>query len=54
MEDVTKKSKIKILKIKDVCSQYFKSYEDSLKVLKSKFIIVNDAFENWNKNVLKP
>jgi hypothetical protein len=54
MKEVTIVNKKKIIKVKEICASYFKNYEESLKMLKNKFIVVHDAFEAWNQNVLKP
>ncbi|CDW89405.1 UNKNOWN [Stylonychia lemnae] len=48
------KTKEKIIKIKEICSNFFKSYEDSLIQMKNQFVEVHDAFQSWNRNVVQP
>lgn len=54
MSKLDSKTKAKVAKIKEICSNFFKSYEDSLVQMKNQFIEVHDAFQSWNRNVVKP
>eukprot|EP00347_Sterkiella_histriomuscorum_P021096 403335268 len=54
MKGLNTKTKCKISKIKDICTNFFKSYEDSLNQMKNQFIEVHDAFQSWNRNVVRP
>lgn len=51
---IVDKNKKQIGKIKEICASFFKSYEDSLQNLKNQFIDVYDAFQTWNRNVVRP
>ena len=54
MKDTNSRTKSKILKIKDVCTNFFKTYEEQLNHMKSQFVEVHDAFLSWNRNVVRP
>ena len=47
MEDSAKHNKERISKIKDVCSKYFKQYDNTLKSMEMKVNSVNSTFEDW-------
>jgi len=53
-EEFVEKFNGKVLKIKDVCSNYFERYDKDLEDVQTSMAILNQKYEEWSKVLIEP